>query len=72
MAKTLYEKVTGRKFKRTSETLAFLFDDYERIKHDKDTVLWRLLVAQSLDFIKPISSGAHQKTPSAFTLTSQF
>lgn len=50
MATTLYEQITGEKFQRTSETLAFLFEDFERIKHDKDTVLWRLLVAQSLDF----------------------
>lgn len=50
MSITLYEQVTGKKFQRTSESLAFLFEDFERLKNDPDTTLWRMLVAQSLDF----------------------
>lgn len=50
MATTLYEQITGEKFQRTSETLAFLFEDFERLKNDSDSTLWRILVAQSLDF----------------------
>lgn len=50
MAATLYEETFGRKFNPPPYSLKALFEDFERVKNESDTTLWRLLIDQSLDF----------------------
>lgn len=50
MAATLYEETFGRKFNPPPCSLKEMFADFERLKNESDTTLWRLLIAQSIDF----------------------
>lgn len=50
MTSTLYEETFGRKFNPPPYSLKALFADFERVKNESDTTLWRLLIAQSHDF----------------------